>query len=113
MEIAAETVRQTMGEIGPARQVFLLCDSWYLKAKVARPIKEFGNLDIICNACVTTAMSALPPASTGKRGRPKKYGKRIHLEDFELSIPQSGDWKIGVRPAKGAVFSRWKSCPMR
>lgn len=98
LEIAAEMVRQAMGTIGPARQVFLLCDSWYPKAEVAGLIKEFGNLDIICNARVDTAMYELPPVPTGERGRPRKYGKRICLEDFQLSALQNGDWKIGVRP---------------
>lgn len=98
LETAAEMVRQAMGVIGSSRQVFLLCDSWYPKAEVAGLINEFGNLGIICNARVDTAMYELPPAPTGKRGRPRKYGKRIHLEDFELATPQSGDWKIGVRP---------------
>ena len=41
-------------------------------------------------------MYELLPA--GNRGRLRKYGNRIHLEDFELSTLQSGDWKIGVRP---------------
>ena len=98
LETAAEMVRQAMGVIGSSRQVFLLCDSWYPKAEVAGLINEFGNLGIICNARVDTAMYELPPAPTGKRGRPRKYGKHIHLEDFELATPQSGDWKIGVRP---------------
>lgn len=87
-----------MGVIGPSRQVFLLFDSWYPKAEVAGLVKEFGNLDIICNARAGTAMYKLPPAPTGKRGRPKKYGKRIYPEDFGLSAPQNGGWKIGVRP---------------
>lgn len=98
LAIAAEMVRQAMKTIGPIRQVFLLCDNWYPKAEVAELIKEFRNLDIICNARVDTAMYELPPAPAGKRGRPRKYGKRIYPEDFELSTPQNGDWKIGVRP---------------
>lgn len=43
-------------------------------------------------------MYDLPPGHTGKRGRPKKYGKRLPLEDFVLESPKTGDWKIGVRP---------------
>ena len=98
LEIAAEMVRQTMAVLGEGRQVFLLCDSWYPKAEVAGLINEFSNLDIICNARIDTAMYDLPPAPAGKRGRPRKYGKRIHPEDFELSAPKSGDWRVGVRP---------------
>lgn len=97
LEIAAEMVRQAMGVIGADKQVFLLCDSWYPKAEVAGLVSEFENLDIICNARVDTAMYELPPAPTGKRGRPRKYGKRIYLKDFVLQAPRAGDWKVGVR----------------
>ena len=45
--------------IGLSRQIFLLCDSWYSKVKVAGLVKEFGNLDIICNAPDDTVMHEL------------------------------------------------------
>lgn len=98
LEIAAEMVRQAMAGIGQGRQVFLLCDSWYPKGCVAGLVDEFDNLDIICNARIDTAMYDLPPERTGKRGRPRKYGGRLSPEDFELQSPETGDWKIGVRP---------------
>lgn len=56
------------------------------------------NLDIICNARISTVMYDLPPECTGKRGRPRKYGERLSSEDFMLQFPKAGDWKIGVRP---------------
>ena len=98
LEIAAEMVRHAMGHIGSDRQVFLLCDSWYPKGCVAGLVDEYHNLDIICNARIDTVMYGLPPERTGKRGRPKKYGKRLSPEDFKLESPKTGDWKIGVRP---------------
>ena len=98
LEIAATMVRQAMDNIGPDRQVFLLCDSWYPKGCVAGLVDEYNNLDIICNARIDTVMYDLPPERTGKRGRPKKYGGRLSPEDFELESPKTGDWKIGVRP---------------
>lgn len=105
LEIAAEMARSTMDSIGPDRQVFLLCDSWYPKGCVAGLVDEYCNLDIICNARIDTVMYDLPPERTGKRGRPKKYGGRLYPEDFELESPKTGDWKIGVRP----VLTRlWK-----
>ena len=99
LEIAAEMVRGAMDNAGPDRQVFLLCDSWYPKGCVAGLVDEYQNLDIICNARIDTVMYDLPPGHTGKRGRPKKYGERLSLEDFVLESPKTGDWKIGVRPA--------------
>lgn len=98
LEIAAEMVRHAVDSIGPDRQVFLLCDSWYPKGCVAGLVGEFQNLDIICNARIDTVMYDLPPGRTGKRGRPKKYGERLSPEDFELESPKTGDCKIGVRP---------------
>lgn len=99
LEIAAGMVRRAMDGIGPDRQVFLLCDSWYPKGCVAGLVNEYHNLDIICNARIDTVMYDLPPGRTGKRGRPKKYGGRLSPEDFCLESPETGDWKIGVRPA--------------
>ena len=98
LEIAAGMVRCAMDKIGPDRQVFLLCDSWYPKGCVAGLVDEFHNLDIICNARIDTVMYSLPPERTGKRGRPRKYGERLSPEDFELGSPRAGDFRIGVRP---------------
>lgn len=98
LEIAAEMVRHAVDAIGPDRQVFLLCDSWYPKGCVAGLVDEYNNLDIICNARIDTVMYGFPPGRTGKRGRPGKYGERLSPEDFELESPKTGDWKVGVRP---------------
>lgn len=105
LKIAAEMVKQAMKVIGSDRQVFLLCDSWYAKAEAVELVNQFENLDMICSVRIDTAMYKLPPAPTGKRGRPKKYGDRIMPEQFELSAPKTGEWKIGVQP----VLTRlWK-----
>ena len=98
LEIAAEMVRHAVDAIGPDRQVFLLCDSWYPKGCVAGLVDEYNNLDIICSARIDTVMYGFPPGRTGKRGRPRKYGERLSPEDFELESPKTGDWKVGVRP---------------
>lgn len=98
LEIAAEMVRHAVDAIGPDRQVFLLCDSWYPKGCVAGLVDEYNNLDIICNARIDTVMYGFPPGRTGKRGRPRKYGERLSPEDFELESPKTGDWKVDVRP---------------
>ena len=107
LEIAAGMVRHAMDNIGPDRQVFLLCDSRYPKGCVAGLVDEYQNLDIICNARIDTVMYDLPPERTGKRGRPKKHGERLSPEDFELESPKSGDWKIGVRPVLTRLWGEW------
>ena len=94
-----------MGAIGHGRQVILLCDSWYPKAEVVSLVGRFGNLGMVCNIRVDTALYGLPPARTGKRGRPRKRGDRILLDGVALSEPESGDWLVGVVPA---ITNLWK-----
>ena len=78
-------VRHALDKIDPARQVFLLCDSWYPKGCVTGLVNEYQNLDTIYNARIDSVMYDLSPERTGKRGRPKKYGVRLSPEVFELA----------------------------
>ena len=105
LALAAGLAAQAMKAIGPQRQVILLCDSWYPKAEVAALVEQFENLEMVCNVRVDTALYGLPPAKTGKKGRPRKRGSRIHLEDMVLSGPESGDWMIGMMPV---ITNLWK-----
>jgi len=105
LSLAAELVQQAMGVIGGQHQVFVLCDSWYPKAEVADLVNQFENLDLICNARSDTVLYHLPPAPTGRRGRPRKHGDRLHLEEVPLSEPKTGDWKMGVLPV---ITNLWK-----
>jgi len=88
LEMAAELVRSAMAVIGTERQVILCCDSWYPKDCVKRLIDEYPNLVIVCNARVDTALYELPPAKTGRKGRPRVRGKRLSLETI-ASVPRS------------------------
>ncbi len=105
LSLAAELVRQAMNVIGGQRQAILLCDSWYPKAGVAALVDQFENLALICNARSDTVLYHLPPAPSGKRGRPRKHGNRLSLEEVSLSEPKTGDWKIGVIPV---MTNLWK-----
>ena len=77
LELAADMVRSVMPELASCHQVILLFDSWYAKSSMTCLADEFQNLDIICNVRHDTVMYDLPPARTGKRGRPAKHGKSI------------------------------------
>ena len=94
-----------MKAIGPERQVILLCDSWYPKAEVAALVEQFENLEMVCNVRVDTALYGLPSAKTWKRGRPRKRGNRISLDEVLLNEPKNGDWMIGMMPV---VTNLWK-----
>lgn len=105
LALAAELAAQAMKTIGPQRQVILLCDSWYPKAEVAALVEQFENLEIVCNARVDTALYGPAPARTGKRGRPRKRGDRISLDEIVLNEPKNGDWLIGIMPV---ITNLWK-----
>ena len=95
LALAADLVAQALKVIDSKRQVILLCDSWYPKAEVVALVEQFDNLEMVCNARVDTVLYGLPPAKTGKKGRPRKRGERIGLDEIVLGDPKSGDWLIG------------------
>ncbi len=105
LALAAELAAQAMKTIGPERQVILLCDSWYPKAEVAALVEQFENLEMVCSARVDTVLYGLPPARTGKKGRPRKRGDRISLDGIALNKPKNGDWLIGIMPV---ITNLWK-----
>ena len=61
------------------------------------------NADIICNVRVDTAIYDLPPARTGKRGRPCKRGAQLSLDDFNCTYSK-GRFKMGHRCVKTKIF---------
>lgn len=71
-------------------QVILLCDSWYPKEEVIVAVKSYTNLSIICAVRSDTALYDLPPAPTGKRGRPRKYGDKLDIKT--LSYEKVGEY---------------------
>ena len=106
LQMAAELVRSAMAVTGTVRQIILCCDSWYPKDCVKGLIEEFPNLVLICNARSDTALYELPPAKTGKKGRPKVRGKRLSLKDFALkAVPGSG-YFAGCREVKTMLFGK-------
>lgn len=105
ISLAAELVRKAMPELKAADRVILLFDSWYTKSELICVHKEFNNLDIICNARCDTAIFDLPPARTGKKGRPSKRGARLDIyDDFELSSDRVAGYFIGCRKVLTNIF---------
>lgn len=99
-------VRWVMPALRSKRNVIILCDSWYAKQNLIRVTEEYPNLDIICNARYDSVRYDLTPASTGRRGRPAKYGVRFSTnEDFTLSAEKIGEYFVGVRRALTNFFS--------
>ena len=104
LEMAAELVQSAMSVIGKTRQVILCCDSWYPKGCVKDLVNKFSNLVLICNVRSDTALYELPPARTGKRGRPCVRGKRLSLKDFQFKEVPGCGFLIGCRPVKTMLF---------
>jgi len=62
----------------------------------------FLSVDI-CNVRVDTAIYDLPPARTGKGGRPCKRGAQLSLDDFACTYSR-GKFKVGHRCVKTKIF---------
>jgi len=107
LALAARMVERVMPVFSEKRNVILLCDSWYAKKDLLHLADEYGNLDIICNARSDSVIYGLPPARTGKRGRPAEHGKKLSIdEDFQLSGGKIGDYFIGFRRVLTNIFGQ-------
>ena len=95
LELAGDLVEEMMPLL-KGRQVLLFFDSWYAKSSLMERVLQYPELAIVCNVRSDSAMYELPPLPNGKPGRPKKRGKRIHLDDFTLSWEMDG-MRIGHR----------------
>jgi len=101
LEIAAALVKAVMPLLGDY-QVILLCDSWYPKGEVIDTVKQYPNLDLIAAVRWDTALYELPPAPTGKRGRPRKYGDPIDIKS--LKYEKIGDYYVATRQLLTNLF---------
>lgn len=82
-----------------------MCDSWYTKKPFTGLGDEYKNLHLIGNARTDSVLYDLPPASTGKRGRPGTHGKRLLIEkDFTLSDEKLNGYYMGKRQVRTTLF---------
>lgn len=59
-----------MPEFRDKKNVIILCDSWYVKQNLVSIVDDYENLDLIGNARSDSVIYDLPPAPTGRKGRP-------------------------------------------
>ncbi len=105
LELAASMVRQVMPEFRDKKNVIILCDSWYVKQNLVSIVDDYENLDLIGNARSDSVIYDLPPAPTGRKGRPPKHGRRLSIyEDFSLSSEKIGDYFTGSRRVLTNIF---------
>ena len=101
LKIAAELIDLSMKELNNI-QTILLCDSWYPKSEVIDAVKKYKNLDIIAAVRSDTAMYELPPAPTGKKGRPKKHGDKLDYRMFDYE--KEGNFYIATKKVITNLF---------
>lgn len=102
LELAADLVDAVMPELD-GRQVVLSFDSWYAKAKLLERLRGYQNLSVVTNVRIDTAMYERRPAPTGKRGRPRKRGARVFMDDFDCRY-RIGDYLVGCRRVLTNLF---------
>ena len=105
LELAASMVRQVMPEFAEKKNVIILCDSWYVKKALVSIVDDYENLDLIGNARADSVIYDLPPAPTGKKGRPKKHGRRLSIyKDFVMSAEKIGGYYTASRRVLTNIF---------
>ena len=104
-KLASAMVRHVMPEFHAQKNVIILCDSWYVKQNLVSVVEEYKNLDLIGNAGADSVMYDLPPAPTGKKGRPAKHGRRLSINtDIILSDEKAGSYYTGYRRVLTNIF---------
>ena len=106
LAMAADMVKEIMEIIGSERNICLCCDSWYPKAEIRKLPEEYNNLALICNVRHDTALYDLPPAKTGKKGRPKVRGKKLSFDDFAFSSVDGMDYSVSSRQVMTNLFDK-------
>ena len=104
--MAANMVTEVMEVIGNKRNVCLCCDSWYPKAEITQLPKKYDNLALISNVRHDTVLYDLPPAKTGKKGRPKVRGEKLSFDDFAFSVVDGTDYAVGSRQVITNLFGK-------
>ena len=104
LEIAHDLLLDVKDAVSDLSRFVLLMDFWYPKAPLLRICDEWKALKLICAVRSDTALYDLPPARTGKRGRPRKRGIRLSLTDFNLKPSGLDGYLAGRRPVLTHLF---------
>ncbi len=87
---AVKTLLRVVAPVFSGQEVIMLMDSWYMKWPLLNFILGNG-LHAIGQVRRDTALYGIPAFSTGKRGRPRKYGDKYFAEVVE-ALPEVREW---------------------
>lgn len=103
LEMASAMIENIMPKL-EGFKVILLCDSWYSKGQIIKTVRKHKNLEIIGAVRCDTALYDLPPAPTGKRGRPRKKGSKLNIRDF--SYTKIDEYYVAEKKAITNLFDK-------
>ncbi|MCT4619057.1 MAG: transposase [Marinisporobacter sp.] len=103
LNIASSLIKTVMPYLSNY-QVILLCDSWYTKGIALETIEEYDNLDLIGAVRWDTAIYNLPPAQTGRRGRPRIKGDKLNIKKFTFT--DAGKYHIATKKLATNLFKK-------
>lgn len=105
LQIAHDMVKDLLPSLEMARDILILCDSWYTKGPFICILEEDPRINIIAAARADTFMTQPdPPQPTGRRGRPRKWGDRVRPDDFELKSGIMDDYLVGTCEVRTKLF---------
>jgi hypothetical protein len=71
-------------DLGLKSSFYLIADAYYASRKVARPLLEQGHHLVSRLRSNATAYEPVAPSAVRRRGRPKRYGRKIKLRELFL-----------------------------
>jgi len=66
-------------DLGLQTSFYLIADAYYASRKVALPLLDQGHHLVTRLRCTATAYELPPPSANRRRGRPRRYGRKLKL----------------------------------
>lgn len=104
LQIAYDLLVELRNSLQPLGSFIFLMDSWYPRAPLLNILDAWPELELICAVRCDTVLYDLPPKRTGKRGRPRKRGDRLHLDDFTMKACGMKGYLAGRRRVLTKLF---------
>ena len=105
LQIANDLLELAYQQIPEDRSLGVLGDSWYPKGEVIKFVKRHKRIACLFAVPKDTVLCDLPSESTGKRGRPRLWGKRLNLdESFEFSNIEGAKYLVATRKVLTKLF---------